>query len=143
VTIIAPVAKYPGAHVNVHVGLFDATPPEHEAPAVVVVAVTLMAEQSGPRSRVGSGEGFNEGFGEGFSEGVGEGFGEGNGEGWPITGATPAAGDFADGESSLLPFFGKNNLILKTVTATTAATPPKSTIARVTHSTRQHINFIF
>ena len=34
--------EYPLEHSNVHVGLVEAGPPAHEAPAVVVEAVTSM-----------------------------------------------------------------------------------------------------
>ena len=39
---LEPVISYPLAHVNSHVGLSEAAPPVHEAPAVVVEAVTMM-----------------------------------------------------------------------------------------------------
>ena len=44
---LEPVISYPLAHVNSHVGLSEAAPPVHEAPAVVVEAVTMMAGQIG------------------------------------------------------------------------------------------------
>ena len=39
---LEPVISYPLEHVNSHVGPSEAAPPVHEAPAVVVEAVTMM-----------------------------------------------------------------------------------------------------
>ena len=40
--MLSPMREYPLEHSNVHVGLVEAEPPAHEAPAVVVEAVTSM-----------------------------------------------------------------------------------------------------
>ena len=50
---LAPSCLYPLAHVKVHVGLPEAAPPAHEAPAVVVEAVALMAEHATSSEQVG------------------------------------------------------------------------------------------
>ena len=90
--VLAPVVTYPNAHLNAHVGLLDAAPPEHEAPAVVVAAVALMAGRIGPGSGVGStvgkGDGLcvGSGVGSGVDSAVGkvEGLNVGSLVGWKV-----------------------------------------------------------
>ena len=82
--VLAPVVTYPNAHLNSHVGLLDAAPPEHEAPAVVVAAVALMAGQIGPGSGVGSTVGKGDGLSVGSGVGSGVGSAVGKGEGFNV-----------------------------------------------------------